>query len=252
MDHDKMEIMIREKIGKRLGFTLIELLVVVAVVATLISLLLPALIRARETMKVVSCLTHLRQIGLGWQLYLMDNNETFVSFRSNIQWFYGGKHPSIWNDSSWTLSYRPLNPYVSMAIKNESQAQVFRCPADRPIFNGDGGIGPTNGYSTYDYFGNSYVMSTAVMVHYDLHSYVPRFVPYRLGEIQATHDRLVLLGDCQWYYAVNDAIWDAHFHNRYDRMNLLYLDGHAEYTQIIRGVEKTSRYTFDPMDRDEE
>lgn len=62
---------------RRAGFTLTELLLVIAIIAILAAILLPVFAQAREKARQASCLSNLKQIGLGLMMYAQDYDETY-------------------------------------------------------------------------------------------------------------------------------------------------------------------------------
>ena len=101
--------------GRR-GFTLIELLVVIAIIAILAAILFPVFAKAREKARQTTCLSNLKQIGLGLQMYLQDYDETFPLNRG---YNYGASYTYA-THYTWRVV---LVPYV----KND---QIFECPSD--------------------------------------------------------------------------------------------------------------------------
>jgi prepilin-type N-terminal cleavage/methylation domain-containing protein len=105
---------------KRRGFTLIELLVVIAIIAILAAILFPVFAQARAKARQAVCISNVKQLGLGFMMYVQDYDEDFP------YWAWGNSSPiggcsgapcghfeSIW--------FNAIYPYV----KN---AGVYACP----------------------------------------------------------------------------------------------------------------------------
>jgi prepilin-type N-terminal cleavage/methylation domain-containing protein len=122
------------------GFTLIELLVVMAIVALLVSLLLPALSSAKEKARAITCLGNLKQLQLAWQLYTDDHGDRLVLNglnyptppRADLNWWWaqgtlnfdGGNSENTNTLLLVDSKYALLGPYTRTP-------GIYKCPSDR-------------------------------------------------------------------------------------------------------------------------
>ena len=119
----------------RRAFTLVELLVVVAIIALLAAILFPVFSQAREKARSIACLSNMKQIGMGLQIYMQDNNER-IFFRSSTNATITRAHVATsGNNLKW---WNELMPYIK-------SSDVFTCPSDNgplpsPDLNGNNSI----------------------------------------------------------------------------------------------------------------
>jgi len=164
----------RPAAGRRRGFTLIELLVVIAIIAILAALLLPALAKAKQKAQQASCMSNLRQWGLGIQMYGNDNNNGIPRDGMDSTGSYSAgdsTQPNAWFNllpgyfSEKALSCYTTNSVVSTsdASKNAqiipfpgATAKIYSCPGAQMI-GGDFAQINTTGAGADGFF--SYVMN---------------------------------------------------------------------------------------------
>jgi prepilin-type N-terminal cleavage/methylation domain-containing protein/prepilin-type processing-associated H-X9-DG protein len=111
--------MLKTSVKTRSAFTLIELLVVIAIIAILAAILFPVFGRARENARRSSCLSNMKQLGLGMMQYIQDYDETFPHAFWNVDNSVNGYQDQA-NERGWSYN---IQPYIK-------SVQVFQCPSD--------------------------------------------------------------------------------------------------------------------------
>jgi|GEM_PF-1307893 len=106
----------------RAGFTLVELLVVISILSLLIALLLPAMNKARASVRSVKCVNNLRQIYLFTHMYISDSNEGIPIHTTS-----GGNHYTAW---SRVVSRDYMSPLElsSGVLVNQGKDDARLCP----------------------------------------------------------------------------------------------------------------------------
>jgi len=131
------------------GFTLIELLVVIAIISILAAILFPVFARARESARRASCMSNLKQIGLGMMMYVQDYDEIYPP--RSIAWQGtppGGDWAKVNHPQTYWYWQQMLYPYTK-------SIQVFICPSTDSWSDNTGALNQNYGVNYYLFAGGT-------------------------------------------------------------------------------------------------
>ena len=220
--------------GRKYAFTLVELLVVIGIIALLISILLPALHRARENAKEVQCLSNMRQIGMAFIMYTNNNRGRFPRPAANVM-------PEDW--VYWQAGRDVNDSRIAQYIAKPFNRAVFTCPSDDPATHfastAPNVYTPEIGYP-FSYTVNEMICGYSINGDPCLN----------VGQIVNSSEKILLIEESADTIDDGCWAWQATFgsgrnvmSNRHDksreavttvdggRGNAAYCDGHANWTQ---------------------
>jgi len=227
------------------AFTLIELLVVIAIIAILASILFPVFARARENARRTSCLSNLKQIGLGMTMYVQDYDERYPYG----YYTYADEEPpnGWWRADTWYWM-NIIYPYV----KND---QLFVCPStaspmdgNHPNRNHNYGANRDILHTTTQYSGPlsmaGVTSPASTYLFMDSLVYSTRYDYVRNGD-----ETWGIPGVCGLVAGAAQTVADCNKGRHFDGNNVTFADGHAKWlttSAMLAEANKSDHGNWNP------
>ena len=238
--------------AKRPGFTLIELLVVVSIIALLVSILLPALSKAKDTARIVICRSNVKQQMTGALMYSMDYNNVLPLWWDGVSKLSPLHETGVATTNGTTehLKYygKPVNLGRLYPDFMDGDGHIFYCPSKA------GFCYDSNPYTPDDDYGFKHIVPTdpgSVSAAYQYRgSLDPQSIPsiwgeptnnpsnkpslYRIVKILDRHPDWIVLADYGGM-KYNDSPGIINHKDRQGRPKLFnngYADGHVTVYRV--------------------
>lgn len=242
---------------RRTAFTLVELLVVIGIIAMLISMLLPALNRARQAASSVACQSNLRQIGQAMVMYQNANKGSYPMYDTHavVTW-YPNVFRISWARLLWNENYLanpgvyrcPAKPNSDVDVDYNDFPKNYQDPTEPTSGKEEGPFAyPDYGYNAI-YIGSSQWVTPSFGDSRD-------FEPARAWKVKLPTETIVAVDSvAKWvpwrgYYIVSQANVNSIYYGPEPRhpglsVNVLWADGHVS---AVRCSDPNNPYTADAL-----
>jgi len=224
----------------RFAFTLVELLVVIGIIALLISILVPALSKARGAALTAQCLSNQRQNGLAVSMYVTESKGFLPPFQIAVgtpfvnQPYYFQYMPGLYFKENYKLSICPADEHY---VRRAGTSNQWRGPYSR-MYSGENDV-------YFSFAQNGDLPKRLKAVYPGVLTY-QQGNPGLMNRIRASAETAVFFettADAVLYYSSPDTSFRFQ-HSNNKKMTVVFADGHADLMSKEQMVAATPYQDF--------